>query len=131
MNKILIDTNIYSESLRGNPDIVNVLRHVSHIGISAISIGELFSGFKAGNKENKNRQELGIFLDSPRVRLYPVNEDTAEYYSTILNQLKNKGKPIPTNDIWIAAVASQNGLPLYTLDKHFFHIEGLLLLPLR
>jgi len=131
VNKILIDTNIYSESLRGNPDIVTVLRCVSHIGISSISIGELFSGFKAGNKERKNRQELGIFLDSPRVTLYPVDEDTAEHYSSILNQLKKQGKPIPTNDIWIAAVAFQHGLPLYTLDNHFSHVEGLLLFPGR
>lgn len=127
MNRILIDTNIYSESFRGTPDIVNVLRYVSHIGISSISIGELFSGFKAGDQERKNRKELGMFLDSPRVNLYPVDVDTAEHYSSILNQLKRKGKPIPTNDIWIAAVACQHGLPLYTLDKHFSFVEGLLL----
>ncbi|MEA2084566.1 MAG: type II toxin-antitoxin system VapC family toxin [Thermodesulfobacteriota bacterium] len=127
MNKILIDTNVYSNSLRGNPDVVAVMRQVSHIGITAISIGELLSGFKAGNREKENRQELGIFLDSPRVCLYTVNENTAEYYSYILNQLKKKGTPVPTNDIWIAAVAFQYGLQLYTFDTHFFHVQGLLL----
>ncbi len=127
MNRILIDTNIYSNSLSGNPDVVAVMRQVSHIGITVISMGELLSGFKAGNREKENRQELGIFLDSPRVYLYTVNEDTAEYYSSILNQLKKKGTPIPTNDIWIAAVAFQYGLQLYTLDTHFSHVEGLLL----
>lgn len=114
--------------MRGNPDVVNGLRYIEHIGISSISIGELFSGFKAGNKEAENRQELGLFLDSARVTLYPVNAETAEHYSSILNQLKKKGKPIPTNDIWIAAVAFQHGLPLYTMDKHFSYVDGLLLM---
>lgn len=127
MNKILIDTNIYSHALRGDPNVIAILRQVSHIGFTAISIGELLSGFKAGRREKQNRQELVTFLDSPRVALYPVNEATAEYYSLILNQLKQKGTPIPTNDIWIAAVAFQHGLPLYTMDQHFSYVEGLLL----
>ncbi len=127
MNRIIIDTNIYSNLLRGNFEINEVLRQVSHIGISVISIGELLSGFRAGNKINENREELEQFLDSPRVTIYQVDVDTAEYYSAILNQLKKKGTPIPTNDIWIAAVAFQQGLPLYTLDSHFSYVEGLLL----
>jgi len=127
MNKLLIDTNIYSQSLRGKPDVIAVLRQISHIGITSISIGELLSGFRAGNNEAENRTELNIFLDSPRVTLYPVDEVSAEYYSAILSQLKMQGTPIPTNDIWIAAVAFQHGLQLYSLDKHFSQIKGLLL----
>jgi tRNA(fMet)-specific endonuclease VapC len=129
VNRILIDTNIYSEAMRGNHDVVHALRYIAHIGVASISIGELLSGFKSGNKEQENRQELGVFLDAARVTLYPVNEETAEHYSSILNQLKRKGKPIPTNDIWIAAVTFQHGLPLYTMDKHFADVDGLLLMP--
>ncbi len=127
MNRILIDTNIYSLALRGNLDVTTTLRQVAHIGISAISIGELLSGFKGGSREQENRRELGQFLDSPRTCLYPLDENTAEYYSSVLNQLKEQGTPIPTNDIWIAATAFQFGLPLYTFDKHFSNIAGLLL----
>lgn len=127
MNRILIDTNIYAAAFKGNPKIIMRLNQVSHIGIASISIGELFSGFKQGTREEKNRRELAGFLDSPRVVLYSVDEETAEHYSSTLIQLKRKGCPIPTNDIWIAAVAFQYGLPLYTLDNHFSHIEGLLL----
>ncbi|MCF8128655.1 MAG: type II toxin-antitoxin system VapC family toxin [Deltaproteobacteria bacterium] len=127
MNRILIDTNIYSYALRGDPDVASTLRQVAHIGFTAISMGELLSGFKSGRREEENRQELVTFLDSPRVVLYSVNEATAEYYAHILNQLKKKGTPIPTNDIWIAAVAFEHGLPLYTMDQHFFRVEGLLL----
>jgi len=127
MNKILIDTNIYSRAMRGDPDVITTLRQMRHIGISAVSIGELLSGFREGNKEQENRQELGKFLDSPRIRLYSLDENTAEYYSSVLNQLKEQGIPIPTNDIWIAAIAFQYGLTFYTFDKHFSHIAGLLL----
>ena len=127
MNKILIDTNIYSRAMRGDHGVLHCLQHVTHIGISSISIGELLSGFKGGNKQDINRQELNIFLDSPRVALYYVDEITAEFYSAILNQLKKQGTPIPTNDIWIAATALQQGLPVYTFDQHFEHIAGLLL----
>ena len=94
MDKILVDTNIYSCSLRGDPDVVAVLRQVSLIGITSISIGELLSGFKGGHREKENREELAAFLDSPRVAIYTVDVDTAEYYSLIVNQLKKQGTPI-------------------------------------
>lgn len=127
MNRILIDTNIYSGAMRGDAEIIEVLRQVELIGVSAISIGELLSGFKGGNRESENRQELGTFLDSPRVTLFSVDEYTAGHYCAILDQLRRHGTPIPTNDIWIAAVAFQHGLPLFTRDRHFSKIEGLLL----
>ncbi len=127
MNALLIDTNIYSYAMRGDTEIIQALQQVAHIGITAISIGELLSGFKAGNKEKTNRKELNQFLDSPRVTLYGIDEGTAEYYSSILDQLKNNGTPIPTNDIWIAAIAFQQGMVIYTKDKHFINIRGLLL----
>ena len=125
MRRLLIDTNIYSYALRGDDGVVGVLRKSKQIGISVISIGELLSGFKGGGREQKNREELGIFLDSPRVVIYPVDEDTSEFYAEILNNLREIGKPVPTNDIWIAAVAFQNGLKLFTKDIHFEAIAGL------
>ncbi len=127
MNRLLIDTNIYSLALCGMHDVVSILRRASHIGLSIISLGELLSGFRGGSREKENRQELNQFLDSPRVRLYVIDENSAEYYSAILNQLKKSGTPIPTNDIWIAATAFQHGLPLYTADRHFDNIAGLIL----
>ena len=125
--KILIDTNIYSHALKGDPDTISILQHAREIGISSITIGELLSGFKAGRKEKKNREELAEFLDTPRVQLYGVDENTAEFYSQILNDLREKGRPIPTNDIWIAAVAFQLGFLLFSKDKHFQHVSGLVL----
>lgn len=126
MNRILIDTNIYSHALRGTHDIVEVLRRTREIFICVISIGELLSGFKGGNRESANKRELAQFLDSPRVIILPLDDDTAEFYAEIVHQLKRSGHPIPTNDLWIGAVAMQHGLKLFSVDRHFSHIQGIL-----
>ena len=128
MRRLLIDTNIYSHALRGDKDVVEVLRKADEIGISVLSIGELLGGFKGGGKEQTNREELGAFLDSPRVVVYTVSEDTSEFYAEIFHNLKRSGRPVPTNDIWIAASAFQNGLVLFTRDEHFKNIPGLALI---
>ena len=129
MKSILIDTNIYTHALRGEQETISVLQQVQEIGICSISIGELLSGFKAGTRGKKNREELAEFLDAPRVKIFGIDEDTAEFYATILDELRKKGKPFPTNDIWIASVAFQYGFPLFTKDRHFEQISGLILVP--
>lgn len=126
MNRLLIDTNVYSHALRGTPDVVEVLRSVNLLAICAISIGELLSGFKGGKREKQNRKELGQFLDAARVRLLNIDDETAEFYAATLDTLKKAGRPIPTNDIWIGAVALQHGLPLFSKDRHFKSIPGLI-----
>ena len=128
VNKILIDTNIYSHAMRGTATVVAELQRASEIGICAISIGELLSGFKGGSRERENRDKLKEFLDSPRVRLFLIDEITSEFYAEILDQLKKAGRPVPTNDLWISAVALQNGLKLYTMDQHFQYVPGLILI---
>ncbi|OQX27145.1 MAG: VapC toxin family PIN domain ribonuclease [Desulfobacteraceae bacterium IS3] len=128
MKQILIDTNVYSHAFKGDPEIISVLQRSEMIGISTISIGELLSGFKRGALEHKNRKELEEFLNKPRVRVYGIDRYTPEFYAQILEQLKKIGKPIPTNDIWIAAVALQHGLEFFTKDRHFNHISGLTLI---
>ena len=128
MNEFLIDTNVYSFAMRAEPAVVSLLRRASRIAMSSISIGELLSGFKGGIRERKNRDELAEFLDSPRVEICAVSEDTAEFYAEILNGLRRAGTPIPTNDIWIAAQAMEHGLRLVSTDRHFASVPGLLLL---
>jgi len=128
MKSLLIDTNIYSYAMRGDAETIKVLQHAQQISICAVSIGELLSGFKAGARENKSREELEAFLDSPRVQLHSINEDTADFYAEILDGLRKKGKPIPTNDIWIAAIGLQHGLKLYSKDRHFKFVPGLALI---
>jgi tRNA(fMet)-specific endonuclease VapC len=84
MKKVLIDTNIYSFAMMGDVNVVNALKRIDVIGFSAISIGELFSGFKGGKREARNREELNLFLDSPRVVVHPIDGSTADFYASIL-----------------------------------------------
>jgi|SRR6056297_1008409 len=125
MMKVLLDTNIYSLAMRGDIEVVHSLKSIDTIGFSVISIGELFSGFRGGKNEARNRQELAEFLDSPRVVVHSVDVETADFYSAILDQLKKAGTPIPTNDIWIAAIGFQHGYKLFTRDRHFDNVPGL------
>ena len=127
MKNLLIDTNIYTHALAGDPETTEKLRYAKKIAICCVSIGELLSGFKGRTREKENRKELEEFLDAPRVKLYGIDEDTAEFYAEILTSLRKKGRPIPTNDIWIASVALQHGLKLFSKDHHFKYVPGLII----
>jgi predicted nucleic acid-binding protein len=126
MRPILIDTNAYVAFKRGDPSILEVVQYAETLAISPIVLGELLSGFECGNKNKKNRDELQQFLQSSRVRLLSITSDTANFYSQIYSSLKNKGKPIPSNDLWIAAQTLENGCVLCSYDHHFKTIEGLI-----
>ena len=126
MRNILLDTNAYAAFKQGVPDAVEMIRHTSMIGVSSVVLGELLSGFALGSREAVNRQELNLFLDSPRVEVFPVDDRTAEYYAKIYQTLRNKGQPIPTNDMWIAATALQHGLAVFSYDRHFQAVDGLI-----
>jgi predicted nucleic acid-binding protein len=130
MKRILLDTNTYVGFKRNEAAILQIVQQAELIGINVTVLGELLAGFKVGSKEEVNRKELDLFLESSRVKILMVEEDTAEYYAKIFHDLKKKGTPIPTNDMWIAASAMQHGLWLVSSDDHFRHIEGLMLLAL-
>lgn len=127
MKRILVDTNAYAAFKRNDAATVATFRAVEYIGVNIVVLGELFSGFKGGSKELQNRKELEQFLDSPRVNVIVLDEETAEFYARIYLDLKKKGGPIPTNDIWIAASAMRHGLSLFTYDDHFNKVDGLII----
>jgi len=128
MRRIAIDTNIYTSFKCNDEGVVNTFRDCDLIGVDITVIAELFSGFSLRGKEKRNREELEAFLNSPRVEVLFHDLETADYYALIVKRLRTKGRPIPTNDIWIAANAMKHGLALYSFDVHFEEIEGLLLL---
>ena len=125
MRRILIDTNIYVSFKMNDADVVARLRNCDFIGIDITVLGELLTGFRLGRRERKNRAGLRAFLDIPRVRILAHDEETAEHYSSIMGRLRKKRKPLPTNDVWIAASAMRHGLALYSRDRHFDNIPGL------
>lgn len=125
MRPIFIDTNAYVAFKRGDPTALEIFQYAETIAISPIVLGELLGGFENGSKVQQNKKELQEFLASTRIRLFPITADTSVFYSTVFAQLKRKGSPIPTNDLWIAAQVLEQGCVLYTYDHHFHNIDGL------
>jgi tRNA(fMet)-specific endonuclease VapC len=128
IKRLMIDTNIYIEYLKGNEDIKNILDFADIVAFSVISIGEIFAGFYLSKKEKKYFSEIEEFFNSSRLLLFDVDSETAEFYAKIVSELKSSGSPIPTNDIWIAALALQHGIKLLTMDNHFKKVPGLFLI---
>lgn len=123
--KLLLDTNTYTAFKRNHSDVCDLLRHAHTIALNAVILGELKAGFAFGGKETQNLQELEQFLAKPRIMQLPIDSQTAKHYALIYKQLRSKGQPIPTNDLWIAATARQHQLSVLTFDKHFKQIEGI------
>jgi tRNA(fMet)-specific endonuclease VapC len=94
-----------------------------------IVLGELHSGFRAGTRRIKNEESLRRFLGKGSVRILNVTEETALRYAEIDVYLRKKGRPIPRNDVWIAALAIEHGMQILTLDEHFEQIPLLLIEP--
>ena len=126
---VLLDTSAYSALHRGHQPILDVLRRSETVAVSAVVLGELYSGFRAGNRWAENTAELAQFLSKPSVRVLNITEETALRYAEVDVYLRRKGRPIPRNDVWIAASALEHGLQLLTLDLHFREIPLLLLQP--
>ncbi|MBN1673515.1 MAG: type II toxin-antitoxin system VapC family toxin [Kiritimatiellae bacterium] len=127
MKKILLDTNAYVRLLRGDEDVLDVLGGADTVSMSVFVLGELYAGFKGGDRESKNRAQLDEFLKRPTVRILPATQETADIFGTIKNRLKTAGTPIPINDVWLAAHAIESGSHLVTYDTHFSKVSGMLL----
>jgi len=123
--KILLDTNVYSALMRGHEAVAEQIRMAEHILISTVVAGELLYGFRHGNRYQQNRNQFESFLTSPFVELLPVTFTTADRFGIIAASLRRRAKPIPSNDIWIAAHALETGADLLSFDAHFAEVEGL------
>lgn len=123
--RILLDTNAYSALMRGHEDVADRVRRAEQVVLSAVVAGELLLGFRLGARLKKNMAELDAFLDNPYVSLVPVTLTTADRFARIAAALRARGRPIPTNDIWIAAHAMETGAELLSFDAHFEAIDGL------
>jgi tRNA(fMet)-specific endonuclease VapC len=126
VTRILLDTSAYSAMRRGDPELKEMLAQAAEVVVTPVVLGELLCGFKKGAREKENHRLLREFLESPRVRMLALDAETAERYAAIWNYLRCEGKPIPVNDLWIAASAAQHGLRLATADEHFERVPHVL-----
>jgi tRNA(fMet)-specific endonuclease VapC len=123
--RVLLDTNAYSDLARGHRPLADRVRRAEVVLLSAVVAGELLGGFRRGTRFRENLALLERFLAQPRVTLIPVSWTTADRYARIYAALRRRGRPIPSNDIWIAAHAMETGAELLSSDPHFQHVEGL------
>ena len=122
MTALMLDTSAYVAFKRGHPQAIVAVREARTILLPTTVLGELLAGFEAGNRHKKNREELRQFRQSSRVRLVACAEETAERYALIYAYLRRNGRPIPTNDLWIAASSMEYGARLLTADSHFLNL---------
>lgn len=105
--------------------MLSLLARSPLIHLPVIVIGELEAAFQQGTKLVENRTMLADFIDEPFVRVAEVTRSTARRYGKLAAQLRRAGTPIPTNDVWIAAIASSLDGYLLTFDRDFERVPGI------
>jgi len=122
-NKYLLDTNIIIAWLQGEAAIANKIEKAEEVHIPIIVVGELYYGATFSTHLQKNIKEIKKVTSNYNVLL--IDEGTAINYGNIKTELRKIGKPIPENDIWIAAIARQYELTVVTRDNHFKTIDSI------
>ena len=123
--RLALDTNSYTDFCRGKPQVVESLETAASILLPLIVIAELRAGFAVGSRGSDNERILQQFLIQPGVEVLSPDEETTFHYGAVYRQLRSQGTPIPTNDMWIAALVQQHGLVLMHRDSHFKHLPQL------
>ena len=122
--RLILDTSRYDDLNRGVAEAVQVIATASEIWVPLIVLGELRAGFVGGSQTALNEQLLLKFLSKPAIEVLLPDASTSEFYAYTFDSLRRSGTPIPTNDIWIAALAIQHNLPIYSRDRHFQVVPG-------
>jgi tRNA(fMet)-specific endonuclease VapC len=121
--RFLLDTNIVIAIFAAEPAVLERVATVDEVFVPAITLGELYYGAQKSTRSEANINRIDAF--STTMAILGCDEATARQYGRIKDELRAKGRPIPENDIWIAAVAMQHGLTVVSRDDHFANIAGL------
>lgn len=126
MRSLLVDTNVLISFIeKGDETLLNVLSKYDELIVSPIVLGEYRAGISSTKKGRESQAALEKFLETDSVREVEMTGKTSVYYAKIFQDLKAKGKPIPINDIWIAAAALERGIEFCSFDEHFSNIAML------
>ena len=120
---MILDTNGLSALVEGDLRLQPILGKANRVAIPVITLGE----YRYGISQSRDRLRYEHWLSSylPGFQILDIDERTTFSYSTVRSELKKAGKPIPSNDIWIAALCRQYSLPLLSRDRHFDAVPGL------
>lgn len=126
--RLALDTNRYRDLAEGDPELQDVASAALEVYLPFIVVAELKAGFGLGRRSAANEKLLQRFLLQPGVAILLPTAATLDVYASLYRQLRKQGTPIPTNDLWIAALTLQHGLTLATRDRHFGSLPQLSLL---
>jgi tRNA(fMet)-specific endonuclease VapC len=120
---LILDTNALSAIADGERGATEALGRASEVALPVIVTGE----YRFGILQSRRRREYEGWLAEmiAACRLLTVTEETAQQYAELRLELKTAGTPLPSNDVWIAALARQHGLPILSRDAHFDVVRGL------
>jgi predicted nucleic acid-binding protein len=129
-SRFALDTSGYAHFRRGHPGVVELIAKAEEVLLPVTVIGELLGGFAAGSRQKENVSTLEFFLAEDFVRVGDVTVEVAHRYGDLFAELRRRGTPVATNDLWIASTVMAAGMTLITFDSDFERIPGLRLAPL-
>ena len=121
--RLLLDTNAVIALFAREPLIERRLEVATDVFVSCVALGELYFGARKSTRPTENLTRVEEF--STTVAVLPCDSEIARTYGIVKNRLREKARPIPENDVWIAATACNHDLILLTRDAHFDSVEGL------
>jgi tRNA(fMet)-specific endonuclease VapC len=124
--RVALDTNRYVDLCKGAAETAELVATAEAVFLPFVVLAELRAGFALGRRGAENERVLRRFLLKPDVAVLYADEQTTHHYASAFRQLRRQGTPIPTNDIWVAALALQHSLALHDRDKHFDQLPQLL-----
>ena len=123
--RIALDSNRYTDLCRGVAGVPEIIENAAEVHVPLMVLAEQRAGFAHGSSREKNERVLTSFLNSPGVFVLAPDEQTTFFYADVYAYLRKKGRPIPTNDLWIAALVIQHQLVLFDRDSDFDNLPQL------
>ena len=117
--RLAFDANRYTDICRGIADVVETVEAADEVRLPFVVLGELRARFAVGSQGPRKEAILRRFLLKPGVDVLYADEQTTQHYANVCRQLRRQGTPMPTNDMWIAALVLQHSPVLYDRDAHF------------
>lgn len=126
--RLALDKNRYVDFAKGDAAVAARLELAERVFVPFVVMAELRAGFAVGRRGAENERFFQRFLRKPGVEVLYASETTTRAYAELYRRLREQGTPIPTNDLWIAALVVEHGLTLFTRDPHFARLPQLDLL---
>lgn len=120
---LILDTNALSATAEADSGVAAIMARTQQVAVPVVVVGEFRFGIAQSRYRARYRRWLdGLIADCT---ILDLTEQTAEHFASIGVELRQAGRPIPTNDLWIAALCRQHDLPLLSRDHHFDAVSGI------